>query len=78
MCTEMPNLKANFLTSLTKEVNPERLVAKPKGIATNWYTMYKSKTLSKSEPKEPKERKEGYRGREVVHWPISREKMINR
>ena len=28
MCTEMPNLKANFLTSLTKEVNPERPVEK--------------------------------------------------
>ena len=57
MCTEMPNLKANFLTSLTKEVNPEMLVARPKGIATKWYTLPKSKTLSKSEPKEPKERK---------------------
>ena len=57
MCTEMPNLKANFLTSLTKEVNPERLVAKAKAIATNWNTLPKSKTLSKNEPKEPKERK---------------------
>ena len=64
MCTEMPNLKANFFTFLTKEVNPERPVARPKGIATNWYTLPKSKNLSKSEPNEPKERKEAYRERE--------------
>ena len=57
MCTEMPNLKANFPYFLD-EVNPERLVARPKGIATKWYTLPKSKTMSKSEPKEPKERKE--------------------
>ena len=62
MCSEMANLKANFLTSLTKEVNPERPVARPKGIATNWYTLPKNKNLSKNEPKEPKERKEAYRG----------------
>ena len=77
MCTEMANLKANFLTSLTKEVNPERLLARPKGIATNWYTLSKSKTLSKSEPKEPMERKEAYRGRERVHWLIRKEKIIS-
>ena len=67
--------KPTFLISLTKEVNPERLVARPQGIATKWYTLPKSKTMSKSEPKEPKERKETNRGREVVHWP--NEKMIN-
>ena len=33
-------------------------MARPKGIATKWYTLPKSKTMSKSEPKEPKERKE--------------------
>ena len=77
MCTEMSNLKANFLTSLTKEENPEGPVAKPKGIATKWYTLAKSKNLSKSEPKEPKERKEAYRGRGVVHWPTRSAKMIS-
>ena len=51
-------------------------MVRPKGIAINWYTLPKSKNLSKSEPKEPKERKGEKRGQEVVHCPSRREKMI--
>ena len=57
-------IKANFLTPLTKEVNPERPVALYKGIATNWCTMPKNKILPQNEPKEPKKRKEACRGQE--------------
>ena len=62
MYTEMPNLKANFLTPLTKGVNPKR---------PPWYTLPKSKNLSKSKPNEPKEErrhKEAKRSGPLANW----------
>ena len=52
MCTEMPNLKSNYLTSLSKEVNPQRPVARPKVITIKLLHPAESKNMSKSEPNE--------------------------